>query len=419
MKSYAANELRDVALVGHGGSGKTTLGEALLFVAKATPRLGRVDDNSSTFDFEPEEHKRKTSISTATGHVEWKKTKINILDTSGNGNFLVETRIALDVADAAVVVVAASDGVQVYTERTWAMCDELSLPRCVLISKLDRERADFQNTLEDVRKTLSTKAVALQLPIGQEANFAGVIDLMTMKAWRFSAEGREAKEGEIPADMVDVAKKARETLIEAIASADDALVEKYLETGTLTDEEARQGLISGVRRQAVVPVLAAVPGLCLGIQPLLDFIVDCFPSPLDRPPWKGMAGKEPAERAPDPAAPVAAYVWKTCSSDIGRLSIMRVLTGKLTGDATLLSVNHDSKERLGQLYILQGKAREQIAEAFPGDIVAVAKLKTTKTGDTLVVAVIDEYFALNHEDLNFFVNRNEIPNNGMDDDGNG
>jgi elongation factor G len=236
MKSYAANEIRNVALVGHGGSGKTTLGEAILFSTKSTQRLGRVDDDTSNFDFEPEEQKRKTSIFAAAGHVEWKKNKINILDTSGNGNFLVDTRITLDVADAAVVVVSGSDGVQVYTERTWAMCDELGLPRCVLISKLDRERADFQRTLDDVRETLSTKAVAMQLPIGQEADFAGVVDLLSMKAFRFSGEGRDVKEGEVPADMVEAAKKAREALLEAIASADDALVEKYLETGTLTDE---------------------------------------------------------------------------------------------------------------------------------------------------------------------------------------
>jgi elongation factor G len=383
MKSYAANEIRNVALVGHGGSGKTTLGEAILFLTKATPRLGRVDDDSSNLDFEPEEHKRKTTIFAATGHAEWKKSKVNILDTSGNGNFLVDTRITLDVADSAVVVVSASDGVQVYTERTWAMCDELALPRCVLITKLDRERSDFQRALDDVRETLSNKAVALQLPIGQEADFSGVVDLLSMKAFLFSNEGRDAKEGAIPADMMDAAKKAREVLLEAIASADDALVEKYLETGTLTDEEARQGLILGVRRQMVVPVLAAAPGVCLGIQTLLDFIVDFLPAPTDRPAWKGLLGKEPAERTADPAAPVAAYVWKTCTSDIGRLSLLRVISGKLTGDATLISVNHDSKERVGQLYVLQGKTRDQVTEAFPGDIVAVAKLKTTKTGDTL------------------------------------
>jgi elongation factor G len=383
MKSYATNEIRDVALVGHGGAGKTTLAEAILFCARSTQRLGRVDDDTSNFDFEPEEQKRKTTIFTATGHVEWKKNKVNILDTSGNGNFLVDTRVALDVADAAVVVVAASDGVQVYTERTWAMCDEVALPRCVVISKLDRERADFQTALADVRDKLSNKAVAVQLPIGQEANFSGVVDLLSMKAVRFTDDGRDVKEGAIPADMVNDAKKAREALLEAIASADDTLLEHYLDSGTLSDDDVHRGLAQGVRKQAVIPVLAAAPGLCLGIQPLLDMIVDNLPSPAERAAWKGTSGKEPAERAPDATAPLSAYVWKTVSSDIGRLSILRVLSGKLTGDVTLLSANHDSKERMGQLYLLQGKSREQVSEAFAGDIVAVAKLKTTKTGDTL------------------------------------
>ena len=383
MKSYATNEIRDVALVGHGGAGKTTLAEAILFCAKSTQRLGRVDDDTSNFDFEPEEQKRKTTVFAATGHVEWKRSKINLLDTSGNGNFLVDTRVALDVADAAVVVVTASDGVQVYTERTWAMCDELGLARCVLISKLDRERADFQAALTEVREKLSNKAVPVQLPIGQEADFAGVVDLLSMKALRFTNDGREVKAGEVPADMQEAAKKARELLLEAIASSDDLLLEKYLDSGTLTDEDAQRGLAQGVRKQAVIPVLAAAPGLCLGVQPLLDLVVDNFPSPAERPPWKGTAGKEPAERLPDAAAPVSAYVWKTVTSDIGRLSMLRVLSGRLTGDVTLLSANHDSKERVGQLYVVQGKMREQVSEAFPGDIVAVAKLKTTKTGDTL------------------------------------
>jgi elongation factor G len=383
MKSYAANEIRNIALIGHGGAGKTTLAEAILFCTKTNQRLGRVDDDTSTFDFEPEEQKRKTSISSAVGHVEWKKNKINIIDTSGNGNFLVETRIALDVADSAVLVISANEGVQVYTERTWDMTEEVGLPRCIVVSRLDRDNSDFETALDNIRKSLSTKAVAVQLPIGKESGLEGVVDLMTMKALRFSNEGREVSVGEIPAAMMDAVKKAREALHEAIASADDALLEKYLESGALADEEARQGLSSGVRSRAIVPVLAASGALCVGIQPLLDFVVEAMPSPLDRPAWKGTQAGAEAEKAPDPNAPVAAYVWKTASSDIGRLSVLRVLTGKLQSDATLLSVNHDTKERFGQLYCLQGKTREGIAEASPGDIVAVAKLKITKTGDTL------------------------------------
>jgi elongation factor G len=383
MKSYAANEIRNIALVGHGGAGKTTLAEAILFCTKTNQRLGRVDDNTSTFDFEPEEHKRKTTISAAVGHVEWKKNKINLIDTSGNGSFLVETRIALDVADSAVLLVSANDGVQVYTERTWEMAEELELPRCIVISRLDRDNADFQTALDNVRNALSTKAVAVQLPIGEETDFEGVVDLMTMKAVRFSNEGREVSVGEVPPDMLDAARKAREVLHEAIASADDALLERYLESGALSDEEARNGLSLGVRSRAIVPVLATSGALCVGIQTLLDFVVDILPSPAERPAWRGTLNGAPAEQVPDASAPVAAYVWKTSTSDIGRLSILRVLSGKLSSDATLLSVNHDAKERFGQLYALQGKARETVAEAFPGDIVAVAKLKTTKTGDSL------------------------------------
>jgi elongation factor G len=383
MKSYAANEIRNIALIGHGGAGKTTLAEAILYSTKTNQRLGRVDDDTSTFDFEPEEQKRRTSISVAVGHVEWKKTKVNIIDTSGNGSFLVETRIALDVADSAVLLVSANEGVQVYTERTWDMAEELALPTSIVISRLDRDNSNFETALDAIRKSLTTKAVALQLPIGQESGFEGVIDLMTGKAIRFSNEGRDVAVGEVPANMRDDVKKAREALHEAIASADDTLIEKYLESGSLTDEEARKGLAQGVRSRAIVPVLAASGALCVGIQTLLDYVVEILPSPAERPAWKGTQGETPTERAPDPNAPVSAYIWKTSSSDIGRLSILRVLTGKLQSDATLLSVNHDTKERFGQLYVLQGKTRETVAEAYPGDIVAVAKLKVSKTGDTL------------------------------------
>jgi elongation factor G len=383
MKSYAANEIRNIALIGHGGAGKTTLAEAILYCTKTNQRLGRVDDDTSTFDFEPEEQKRKTSISAAVGHVEWKKNKVNIIDTSGNGNFLVETRIALDIADAALLLVSANEGVQVYTSRTWDMAEEVGLPVAVVVSRLDRDNSSFETALESIRKDLTTKAVALQLPIGQESGFAGVVDLMTMKAVRFSNEGRDLAVADIPADLQDAAKKAREALHEAIASADDSLLEKYLESGALTDEEARRGLAQGIRNRAIVPVLATSGALGIGIQTLLDFAVDSLPTPLDRPPWKGTQAGAETERAPDPNAPVAAYVWKTSTSDIGRLSVLRVLTGKLASDATLLSVSSDSKERFGQLYALQGKTRIAVSEALPGDIVAVAKLKSTKTGDTL------------------------------------
>ena len=217
LRSYPSNELRNVALVGHGGSGKTTLADSILWCGKVTQRPGRVDDDSSTFDFEPEEHKRKSSLSAAVGHLEWRKVKVNLIDTSGNGNFLVDTRLALDVADAAVMVVSAPDGVQVYTERTWQMLDEEQLPRCVLLSKMDRERADFDAVLAEVRESLSDKCTPIHLPIGAAEKFEGLVDLLAMKAVRFDADGREVKVSDIPAELAEAARSAREKLEEAVA----------------------------------------------------------------------------------------------------------------------------------------------------------------------------------------------------------
>jgi elongation factor G len=390
IKSYAPGEMRDVALVGHGGCGKTTLADSILWCARLTQRLGRVDDDTSSFDFEPEEQKRKSSLSAAVGHIDWRKIKVNLIDTSGNGNFLVDTRYAVDVADAGVLVVSAPDGVQVYTERVWQMLDEKQLPRCIFMTKMDRERADFDTCLDDIRKTLTDKATPIQLPMGAADKFAGVIDLLEMKALTFEGEGRDVKVTDIPAGLADAARAAREKLEEAVASADDELIEKYLETSTLSPEDFRRGLAKAVRSGTVVPVLVGSGALNVGAQPLLDLIVNYFPSPAERGTWKGNlpphAGESvgaPAERAPDANAPAAAYVWKTVASDIGHLSYLRVISGKITSNSNLLSVNHGKSEHLGQLYALQGRGRDNVAEALPGDIVAVAKLKATKTGDTL------------------------------------
>ena len=263
--------------------------------------------------------------------MEWRKNKIDIIDTSGNGSFLVETRIALDVADAAVLVVSANEGVQVYTEMTWEMADEAGLPRCIVISRLDRENSAFDTALDNIRKNLTSKAVAVQLPIGSQTALVGQVDIITMKAYRFSNEGRHVAVGAIPPDMAEAARKAREALYEAIATTDDALLEKYLESGTLSDDDGRKGLAAGIRNRAIVPVLAASGGLCLGIQTLLDFVVDALPSPLDCPAWRG---KQAMSRSSAPRianAPVAAYASKTASSDIGRLSHLARAVGKLQG----------------------------------------------------------------------------------------
>ncbi len=385
MKRYDTKDIRNVVLVAHGGAGKTSLAEAILFDGKAVTRLGVAGTDSSNLDYEPEEIKRQGTIQTSVAYVEWQKKKINFIDTPGDQNFLVDTRVAMQVAaDAAVVVVSCVDGVQVVTEKVWQFAEELALPRVVFVNKMDRERADFDTVLADIKKSLSEKASPLQLPIGNEAGFEGVVDLLTVKAWRFSEDGREAKAADVPANLKDAVAKAREKLVEDIASTDDALLEKYLGTGELSEEEIATGLRRAIVSKNLVPVLCGAAGRNTGIQPLLDFIAAEFPSPDLMPPRKGVDGKNnPVERSADDGQPLALRVFKTIGADIGKISICRVLSGKMTADSNLLNANRDVTERSGSLYTLIGKKRDTTPEAAAGDIIGLAKLKSTKTGDTL------------------------------------
>jgi len=384
MKKYETDDLRDVVLVGHGKSGKTSLVEAFLFDTKSTTRLGKVDDETSNLDTEPEEIKRRSSIGCAFGYCEWKKKKINFVTTPGDGNFAPDAEMGMAAADAAVVVVSAPDSVQVGTERVWDQCTKMGLPKAVFINKLDRERADFDKTLTDVQQILSDKAVALQLPIGSEQSFSGVVDLLAQKAYSFEGDGREAQPMDVPADMADEVSIAREQLIEGIASTNDALIEKYLETGELSEEEIHEGLAKAFLGGAVVPVLCGSATRNIGVQPLLDLIVNVFPRPAQGQPvaCKTPSGEE-VERTPDPSAPFSARVFKTMSADIGKIAVMRIVSGTLASDSTVLNAKRDSKERVGQLYALIGKKRENVDQAVAGDMIGLAKLKDTKTGDTL------------------------------------
>jgi elongation factor G len=384
MKKYESNDLRDVAFVGHGRSGKSSLAEAFLFDAKTTTRLGKIDDGSSNLDTEPEEIKRKGSIQCAVAYCEWKKAKLNVIATPGDGNFAVDAELGMTAADAAVVVVSAPDGVQVGTERAWDIVNRLKMPRAIFINKLDRERADFDQCLKDIKAILSPKAAALQIPIGKEGSFSGVVDLLSLKALSFDEEGRAVKIGDVSADLSADAGAAREALLEAIASTKDELIEKFLETGELTQEEITKGLAEGIRSGSLIPVLCGSATRNIGIQPLMDLIVSTFPSPADGLPVKGADPKGvELERKPDAAEPFSARVFKTMSADIGRVNLMRIQSGTLTADSALLNTTRDSKERVGQIYVLCGKKRETATEAVAGDIVALAKLKDTKTGDTL------------------------------------
>jgi len=376
--------IRNIALVAHGGAGKTSLAEAMLFDAGVVNRLGRIEEGNTALDFEPEEIKRTSSISTGFHQLPWKKHTVTLMDTPGDQNFFSDTKTCLQAADAAVVVIDAVDGVKVQTEIGWEFLDDFKLPRAIFINKLDRERADFQRTFEDAKGMFQPKLIILQLPVGSEAGFKGVVDLITRKAYVY--EDGKSKASEIPADMKDSVEVEREALIENIAEADDALVERYLEGETLSEEDLKNALRKGTLAGTFVPVLCGSATRNVGIDLLMDFIVAAMPSPLG---GGAKSGKDPAtgteiERAPDPKAPFAALVVKTITDPYaGRLTLFRVFSGTIGGDGTFYNAKKEVRERYNQLLVILGKEQKPVDGAGPGSIVAVAKLKETGTGDTL------------------------------------
>jgi len=383
MKRYDTKDIRNIVIVGQRGAGKTSLAEAMLFSAGRTTRLGSVDDNTSNFDTEPEEIKRCSTIHTAVAWAEWKKRKINILDTPGAADFFYDMKMAAKVSGAAVIVVSATDGVQVGTEKTWAALQERGIPAAVFISQMDRERANFTDALKSVKDKLSKQAAPLQVPIGSETSFNGVVDLVSQKAFIFSEDGKELREEEIPADLTDVVESNRESLMETIAESDDALLAKFLEDMTLSDEDMRSGLASAIFSGKIVPVLCGAGKRNFGSRLLMDLIAIHFPSPADGVKAVAMDGDTEVELDADSDAPAVAFVFKTASADIGKMTMMRVMRGTLGGEAVLVNANNRNKERFGQLYALTGKKRDNVDKASAGDIVAVAKLKSTRTGDTI------------------------------------
>lgn len=379
------DKLRNIALVAHGGAGKTSLAEVLLYTTGVTNRLGRVEDGNTQMDFEPEELKRQTSISSAFHQFEWKKNTITIIDTPGDQNFFSDTKLCMQAADANIIVVDAVDGVKVQTEQAWDFAEQFNQPCLVFINKLDRERADFRRTFDDISERFQPKPIIIQLPIGSEAEFKGVIDLISMKAYTYDENGK-ATPCDIPADMQDDAETEHEALIENVAEADDELIERYLEGESLSEQEIKDALRRGTIDRIFVPVVCGSATHQIGIDLFMDAVVSCLPSPADRGPVKGInpADNSEIERAPDPQAPFSAFVFKTVADPYaGRLTIFRVVSGKLGGDGTFYNVNKDTKERFNQLMIMAGKEQKQTKQAGPGAIVAVAKLKETTTGDTL------------------------------------
>lgn len=385
MKVYDAPAIRNVALVGHGGSGKTQLASALLFAAGAVNRLGTVDDGTTVTDYDDEAIARRHTLSSSLACLEWQGTKINLIDTPGFANFLPDARAALRVAETAVVVVDAVAGVEVQTEKMWAEAAALGLPRIVVVNRLDRDRASLERTLEALHRDCAREIVPLQLPSGEERAFSGVVDLVRMKALTFAADASgRVTEGPVPEALAARAAEAREQLLEMVAEADESLMDAFFKEGTLTDEQFATGLRTAVRAGKLFPLVCAAGLRVAGAQPLLDALVSLAPSPADRDfPGLDASGDATGIRASN-EGPYAAFVWKSVADQFaGRISLLRVLTGCLKSDSNIHNATRDGSEHVGHLLLLQGKTQVHVAELRAGDLGAVAKLKDTHTNDVL------------------------------------
>jgi elongation factor G len=385
VKVYDTNDIRNVALIGHGHSGKTSLASGLLFTSGTISRLARVDEGATLTDFDDEEIQRKITISTALAPVEWSKKKINLLDTPGFNIFINDTKASLAAADAALVAVDGVAGVEVQTEKVWSFCEEFRLPRAVIINKLDRERSSFERALESVQSFFGRTAIPIHLPIGSERDFKGIVDLVRMKSYTYALDGDgKGKEGEIPADLAAAAEAAHEALIEMVAEGNDALLEEFFDKGTLPAERIMEGLRDAVRQVRIFPVLCASALHNVGSDLILNFALENFPGPADRGPWKGTLNGAETERAVKDSGPLSVFVFKTIADPFaGRVSYFKVVSGTLKNDANLVNARNSSGERLSHVGVLSGKSIVPVPELRAGDIGGVAKLKDTLTGDTL------------------------------------
>ena len=372
MKVYRAEQIRNVALISHVGAGKTSLVDAALYDSGAATRQGKVDEGSSVADYDPDELKRNMTLHAKALPVEWKNTKINFIDTPGYADFVGEVKAGLRVADAALVVVTAEKGVEVGTELTWQYSDERNLPRMVLINKLDRENTSFDNALKTLRDRFGLKVVPLQIPIGEQSGFRGVVDLVSQKGFTFEG-GNKVQEVAIPAELKENISSYREQLIESAVESDDAMMEKFLEGEELSDEEVLSVVKKGTRSGQLIPVLCGAGSKNIGVQTLLDAIVDYLPDAAETLP----------EDAKELGNNLSMFVFKTAAAQVGTISTFRVYTGTLKPDTHVYNVQTKADERIGQLITPRGKTQEPATEIPAGDIGAVAKLSNTHTGDTL------------------------------------
>ena len=377
MKQYGLENIRNTVLLSHSGAGKTTASEAILFTAGAVSRLGKVDDGATTSDYDPDEIKRKISISLSLLPCEWRDTKVNLIDTPGYSDFVSEVKAAMRVSESAIIMVDVTAGVEVGTEQVWGYCEESRLPRLILVNKMDRENADFFRIVEEVRAKFGSKCLPLQLPIGAHTSFQGIVDLLTMKGYA----GSPAKEAEIPSSMQAQIDSFREKLVEAIAEVDDNLIEKYLGGEELGMDELKTTLRQAVTSGSIVPILAGSALQNTGINWLLDAICDYLPSPGEQ-----KVAVDGGSIEPGTDAPLAALVFKTSADPyVGKLTYFRVYTGVMESNSHVWNATRDGAERLGQLFVMRGKTQEPVPQVGVGDMGVVAKLNVTSTGDTLCI----------------------------------
>ena len=388
MKKYEPDVIRNVGIFSHGGDGKTSIVEAMLFLSGENTRLGRVDDGTSLMDYEPEEIERKATISSSFACFEWTKNKINLLDTPGDDNFIADAKLCMKVLDGAIIVVSAVDGVKVGTEKVWEYTNEFGIPSAIFVNKLDRERADFERAVENIRKSFTDKSIlVIQLPMGKEENFKGVIDLLTMKAYAFKNDGSgDFETVDIPQEFAGDAGVYREKLVETAVEMNDEVMERYLDGQEIKEEEIEKCLREGVWARKIVPVFCGAATRNIGIQPLLDNIVKYLPPPIYKAEFEGVDPRNgnKVTRKMSSSAPFSAYIFKTITDPFaGKLTLFKVYSGELHPDMTVLNTSNDEKERIGQIFWLVGKKQKSAGFASAGDIAVVAKLKAAGTGHTL------------------------------------
>ncbi|MFO7890026.1 MAG: GTP-binding protein [bacterium] len=390
MTKYDVNKVRTFAIVGHGDSGKTSLTEAMLYDASMITRLGKIEQGNTVSDYDPKETKRGITINSSLAYLNWKDSTFNILDTPGYLDFIIDTKSSLGVVDSALIVVCGVSGVEVQTEKVWDYTEDFNLPRVFFVNKMDRERADFNKTSEMIKESFGQNAVPVQLPIGSEETFEGIVDLLKMKAYYFKAgpEGKsQFEEKDIPGELKEKTNEFRQKMIEAVAEFDDEILMKYLDGEELTQEEILSCLKGGMINRKVFPVLCGSATKNIGIELLLDFIKDYFPSPVDLPDIKAKDLKEQKEikvKRSVNDSPFSAKVFKTVADPyVGNLTYFRVYSGELSSDSHVYNSTHDIENKVAKIYRMQGKEQSPISKISVGGIGAIAKLKKTNTGDTL------------------------------------